>query len=114
MLSYYGEAEKLFVVPADKFIPAPKVDSAVIRIRLYKERPYHPKNEALMFRTIKAAFAQRRKTLSNALSAGFSELTKEQINDIIASCGHELTVRGERLDIAQFVELSDKIGELLN
>ena len=113
VLSYYGEAEKLFVVPADKFIPAPKVDSAVIRIRLYKERPYHPQNEALMFRTIKAAFAQRRKTLSNALSAGFSELTKEQINDIIASCGHEPTVRGERLDIAQFVELSDKIGELI-
>ena len=114
VLSYYGEAEKLFVVPADKFIPAPKVDSAVIRIRLYKERPYHPQDEALMFRTIKAAFAQRRKTLSNALSAGFSELTKEQINDIIASCGHEPTVRGERLDIAQFVELSDKIGEMLN
>lgn len=113
VLSYYGEAEKLFVVPADKFIPAPKVDSAVIRIRLYKERPYHPRDETLMFRTIKAAFAQRRKTLSNALSAGFSELTKEQINDVIASCGHEPTVRGERLDIAQFVELSDKIGELL-
>ena len=113
VLSYYGEAEKLFVVPADKFIPAPKVDSAVIRIRLYKERPYHPQDEALMFRTIKAAFAQRRKTLSNALSAGFSELTKEQINEIIASCGHEPTVRGERLDIAQFVELSDKIGELI-
>ena len=113
VLSYYGEAEKLFVVPADKFIPAPKVDSAVIRIRLYKERPYHPKNEALMFRTIKAAFAQRRKTLSNALSAGFSELTKEQINAVIADCGHEPTVRGERLDIAQFVELSDKIGELI-
>ena len=67
-----------------------------------------------MFRTIKAAFAQRRKTLSNALSAGFSELTKEQINDIIAACGHEPTIRGERLDIAQFVELSDKIGEILN
>ena len=114
VLSYYGEAEKLFVVPADKFIPAPKVDSAVIRIRLYKERPYHPKDEALMFRTIKAAFAQRRKTLSNALAAGFAELTKEQINDIIASCGHEPTIRGERLDISQFVELSDKIAETLN
>ena len=113
VLSYYGEAEKLFVVPADKFIPAPKVDSAVIRIRLYKERPYHPKDEAMMFRTIKAAFAQRRKTLSNALSAGFSELTKEQINAVIADCGHEPTIRGERLDIAQFVELSDKIGELI-
>ena len=113
VLSYYGEAEKLFVVPADKFIPAPKVDSAVIRIRLYKDRPYHPKDEALMFRTIKAAFAQRRKTLSNALSAGFSELTKDQINAIIADCGFEPTVRGERLDIAEFIQLSDKIGELL-
>ncbi len=113
VLAYYGEAEKLFVVPADKFIPAPKVDSAVIRIRLYKERPYHPKNEALMFRTIKAAFAQRRKTLSNALSAGFSELTKEQINSVITSCGFEPSIRGERLDVAQFVELSDKLGELL-
>ena len=113
VLSYYGEAEKLFVVPADKFIPAPKVDSAVIRIRLYKERPYHPKDEALMFRTIKAAFAQRRKTLSNALSAGFSELSKEQINSIISDCGFEPTVRGERLDIREFVKLSDKIGELL-
>ena len=113
VLSYYGEAEKLFVVPADKFIPAPKVDSAVIRIRLYKERPYHPKNEALMFRTIKAAFAQRRKTLSNALSAGFSELSKEQINAIIADCGFEPTIRGERLDITQFVMLSDKIGEVI-
>ncbi len=114
VLSYYGEAEKLFVVPADKFIPAPKVDSAVIRIRLYKDRPYHPKDEALMFRTIKAAFAQRRKTLSNALAAGFSELDKEQINGIIASCGFEPTIRGERLDIAQFVTLSDRIGEALN
>ena len=113
VLSYYGEAEKLFVVSADKFIPAPKVDSAVIRIRLYKERPYHPKDEALMFRTIKAAFAQRRKTLSNALSAGFSELTKDQINAVIADCGFEPTVRGERLDIAEFIQLSDKIGELL-
>lgn len=113
VLAYYGEAEKLFVVPADKFIPAPKVDSAVIRIRLYKERPYHPKDEALMFRTIKAAFAQRRKTLSNALCAGFSELTKEQINAVIADCGFEPTVRGERLDIAEFVKLSDKMGELI-
>ena len=79
VLAYYGAAEKLFDVSHGNFLPAPKVDSAVIRIRLYKERPYHPKDEALMFRTIKAAFAQRRKTLSNALSAGFSELSKEQI-----------------------------------
>lgn len=113
VLAYYGEAEKLFTVPADKFVPAPKVNSTVIRIRLYKERPYHPQNEALMFRTIKAAFGQRRKTLSNALSAGFPELSKEQINEVLTACGHEPNIRGERLDIAQFVALSDALGRYL-
>ncbi len=114
VLAYYGEAERLFNVPADRFMPAPKVDSAVIRIRLYRERPYRPNDEALLFRTIKAAFAQRRKTLSNALTAGFSELSKEQINNVIAACGFEPSVRGERLSIADFVTLSDRIGEILN
>jgi 16S rRNA (adenine1518-N6/adenine1519-N6)-dimethyltransferase len=113
VLAYYGEAEHLFTVPADRFVPAPKVNSAVIRIRLHKEKPYRPKNEAMLFRTIKAAFGQRRKTLSNALSAGFPELSKEQINEILASCGHEPTIRGERLDIAQFTSLSDALTEAL-
>ncbi len=110
VLAYYGVAEPLFAVPADRFVPAPKVDSKVVRIRLYRERPYHPKNEERMFRTIRAAFEQRRKTLPNALSAVFSELTKEQLTDIVVSCGHRADIRGERLDIAQFVALSDAIG----
>ncbi len=113
VLAYYGEAEKLMNVPADRFMPAPKVDSAVIRIRLYKEKPYKPQNEALLFRTIKGAFAQRRKTLANSLGSAFSELNKEQINEIIAACGHEPNVRGERLSIADFVKMSDVIGEYL-
>ena len=71
-VAYYGEAEKLFTVPADRFIPAPKVNSTVIRIRLHKQKPIVPQDEALFFRTIKAAFGQRRKTLINALGAGFS------------------------------------------
>ena len=113
VLAYYGEAEKLFDVPADRFMPAPKVDSAVIRIRLYKDKPCKPQSEELLFRTIKAAFAQRRKTLANTLSAGFPELSREQINTIIAECGHEPTVRGERLSIADFTALSDKILPLI-
>ncbi|MBR2019048.1 MAG: 16S rRNA (adenine(1518)-N(6)/adenine(1519)-N(6))-dimethyltransferase RsmA [Clostridia bacterium] len=113
VLAYYGETEKLFTVPADRFVPAPKVNSSVIRIKLYKERPYHPRDEALLFRTIKAAFGQRRKTLVNALGAGFPELSREQITDTVTACGHDLNVRGERLDIAQFVELSDRIYEIL-
>ena len=107
------EAEKLFKVPAGKFLPAPKVDSTVIRIRLHKQKPYLPRNEAVLFRTIKAAFGQRRKTLSNALSAGFGELSKEQITQAIASCGHDPNIRGERLDIAEFVTLSDALCDLL-
>ena len=113
VLAYYGEAEKLFVVPADRFVPAPKVNSTVIRIRLHRDKPCKPQNEALMFRTIKAAFGQRRKTLANALGAGFPELTREQIAGAIEKCGHKPDIRGERLDIAQFTELSDELNRLL-
>ena len=113
VLNYYGEAEKLFVVPADKFVPAPKVNSTVIRIKLHKEKPCKPKDEAMMFRTIKAAFAQRRKTLANALGAGFPELTREQIAATIESCGHKADIRGERLSIAEFTALSDALYELM-
>ncbi len=114
VLSYYGIAEKLFRVTADNFVPAPKVDSAVVRIKLYKDIPYKPKSEELMFRTIRAAFEQRRKTLSNALSNGFGELTKDEIKEIIEGCGHRSDIRGERLDIAEFVALSDAIYEKIN
>ena len=109
VLSYYGIAERLFTVTADNFVPAPKVDSAVVRIKLYREIPYKPKSEELMFRTIKAAFEQRRKTLSNALANGFGELSKDEIKEIIEECGHRPDIRGEKLDIAQFVALSDVI-----
>lgn len=111
VLSYYGETERLFKVTADNFVPSPKVDSAVVRIKLYKEIPYKPKDEALMFRTIKAAFEQRRKTLSNSLTSGFPELSKAEITEVIESCGHRSDIRGERLDISEFVTLSDALLE---
>ena len=113
VLAYYGEAEPLFTVPADRFVPAPKVNSTVVRIRLYKDRPYRPQSEDMLFRTIRVAFEQRRKTLPNALAAGFGELTKERLTDIVVSCGHRPDIRGERLDIAQFVALSDAIGRAI-
>ena len=114
VLAYYGTTEKLFEVKADCFMPAPKVDSTVIRTRLYREKPYHPKDEALMFRTIKAAFEQRRKTLPNALAAGFGELDKQTLTDVIVSCGHSADIRGERLAIDDFVALSDAIYDKLH
>ena len=62
VLNYYGAAEKLFRVPAGNFMPAPKVDSAVVRIRLWQEKPVRPADEKLFFDTIRLAFEQRRKT----------------------------------------------------
>ncbi|MCI5513990.1 MAG: 16S rRNA (adenine(1518)-N(6)/adenine(1519)-N(6))-dimethyltransferase RsmA [Clostridia bacterium] len=112
VLAYYGTAEKLFTVPAHNFIPEPKVNSTVVRIKLYKEKIYKPDNEQILFRTIRAAFEQRRKTLPNSLSAGFPEFSKEDLTKAITECGHSSDIRGERLDIAQFTELSNVINRL--
>ncbi len=109
VLNYYGTPEKLFTVTADRFIPAPKVDSSVVRIKLHKEKPYKPADEKTFFRTIRAAFEQRRKTLPNALSAVFSEISKERITEIIVECGLDANIRGEKLSVADFTALSDKL-----
>ncbi len=113
VLNYYGTPEELFTVTADNFIPAPKVDSSVVRIKLHTERPYKPLDEHTFFRTIRAAFEQRRKTLPNALSSVFSELSKEQITDIITVCGLSPTIRGEKLTVGEFTTLSDKLFEAI-
>ena len=114
VLNYYGLPEKLFTVSADNFIPAPKVDSSVVRIRIYPEKPIKPLDEHTFFRTIRAAFEQRRKTLPNALSAVFSEISKEDITDIIISCGHAPTIRGEKLSVEEFAMLSDALYKKIN
>ena len=112
VLGYYGSVEKLMVVPADDFVPAPKVNSAVVRIKLHKEKPIVPKDERLFFRVIKAAFEQRRKTLQNALSNGMSDFSKEDISEAILSCGHREDIRGERLSTEDFAKLADKLYEI--
>ncbi len=109
VVNYYGVAEKLFKVSAGNFLPAPKVDSTVVRIRLHKQKPYVPKDEETLFRTVRAAFEQRRKTLPNALSAVFSDIPKETLTEMVVACGHRADIRGERLDIGEFCALSDCI-----
>ena len=108
--AYRGSAERILKVPADRFLPAPKVDSAVVRLRLYgEEKPIVPKDEALFFRVVRAAFGQRRKTLVNALASGFPELEKAKLAEIIEQIGLAPDIRGERLSIKQFAKLSDLI-----
>ena len=107
VLGYYGSVRRLFKVSAGSFIPAPKVDSAVVRIDLYDTPKYVPKNERLFRNLIKAAFEMRRKTLVNAISAKLPELDKERIKAAITSLGFSETVRGECLSTEDFVRLSD-------
>ena len=113
-IDYYGEAKMLFTVSADRFMPPPKVTSSVVHIDLWKEKPVQPIDEPLFFRTIKAAFEQRRKTLPNSLSTGFPEISKERLTEIIVSCGHKPDIRGEKLTVADFCNLSNKIYEEMN
>ncbi|MBQ3126730.1 MAG: 16S rRNA (adenine(1518)-N(6)/adenine(1519)-N(6))-dimethyltransferase RsmA [Clostridia bacterium] len=112
VLAYYGQAERLFTVPAGYFVPPPKVNSAVVRIDLWQDRPCKPTDEAVFFRVIRGAFEQRRKTLVNALSSAFPELGKEAIGEAIVACGHRADIRGEKLDTAQFCALADRIAEM--
>ena len=113
VLGYYGAPEKLFTVTADRFIPAPKVDSSVVRIKLHEKKPYVPIDEPTFFRTIRASFEQRRKTLPNSLSSVFSELSKDELTAAIIECGHDPSIRGEKLSVSEFVALSDKLYELI-
>ena len=113
ILGYYGSVKKLFKVSAGCFVPAPKVDSAVVRIDLYDTPVYHPKNEKLFRNIIKFAFEMRRKTLVNALYSKLS-LPKEIIAEAIVGIGQSETVRGEKLTTEDFVRLSDLLSEKLN
>ena len=110
---YYAEPEILFDVPPSCFIPQPKVTSAVITLRCRREPPCPIADEKLFFRVVKASFAQRRKTLTNGLSSGFGELSKEQIITCIRAAGFSETVRGETLDIPGFARVAEEIGKLL-
>jgi len=107
--AYYGSARRVIKVPAGCFVPAPKVDSAVVRIDMHEKPPADCEPEAL-FRTVRAAFGQRRKTLANALSAGFPEKGRGDIATALERCGIPASARGEQLSLADFARLSDALG----
>ena len=114
VLNYYGAPEKLFTVRSDRFIPEPKVDSAVVRIKLYRDKPYKPLDKATFFKTIRGAFEQRRKTLPNSLSSVFGEISKSEITEIITECGLDENIRGERLTMDDLCALSDMLYKKIN
>ncbi len=111
---YYAEPELLFDVPAHCFLPQPKVTSAVITLRVRKERSWKVDNQDIFFRTVRASFAMRRKKLSNGLAAGFPQLGKNGAAEVIAACGFSENVRGETLGIPEFAMLSNEIARRLS
>ncbi len=110
-VSYRAEASIIAEAGKEKFVPSPKVDSAVVEMKLLKEPRVKPKDEKLFFAVIKAAFAQRRKTLSNALANAGKFGRKENIASSIEAIGREPNVRGEKLSIEEFCALSDILFE---
>lgn len=108
-VNYYAEAQLLFGVSAGSFMPAPKVDSAVIQLTL-REPEHKPEDEAALFRVIKAAFAQRRKTVLNSLSSALP-LDKSVTSDILSKAGVDQAARAERLTLDDFIRIADALCE---
>ena len=106
---YYAEPELLFDVPAGCFMPAPKVTSAVIQLRVRKEIPWDIADKEIFFRVVRASFAMRRKKLSNGLASGFPELGKTGAAEVIEAAGFEECVRGETLGIPEFARIANEI-----
>lgn len=112
-VQYYSEPSIVQEVPPHCFIPRPNVSSSVIHLRLHKKAPVSVQDPALLFKTIKFSFMQRRKTLVNALASGF-HLDKRQLQDLLSSLSYPENVRGETLSLADFSLISDGIREILS
>ena len=110
---YHADCRLLFDVGPECFLPAPKVTSSVLQMVPRTAPPVAVEDEQMLLRTVKAAFALRRKTLVNSLGTGFPALSRQQLAEAVAACGLPPDVRGERLSLAQFAALSDELGRRL-
>ena len=106
---YYAEAEKVLDVENNSFIPEPSVTSTVIKLNIRKEPVIQIKDEKLMFRIIKQAFMQRRKTLVNALSNMDIFKSKEEIIRMLEDLNINTKVRGEALTIEQYAQITNYV-----
>ena len=104
---YYAETEAILEVPKDSFIPAPEVTSKVIKLNIRKEPAVKPKDKEKMFKIIKYAFMQKRKTLLNSLTNNGVFKNKTQGTEILNSLGIKENVRPEELTLEQFEKISN-------
>lgn len=108
-VNYYAEPGLQFYVSAGSFMPAPKVDSAVIRLDI-RENPPVSVDEKKFFAVVKAAFSQRRKVISNSLSSGLS-MSKEEIISALNSAGVEQNARAEKLSLEDFANIANNLRD---
>lgn len=106
---YYCEPKVLFQVSRGSFMPAPDVDSTVIRLDIRKQPVVDVKREEDFFLVVKAAFSQRRKTLSNTLSSGLS-MNKTQIAELLERAGVASNLRAEQLSMQQFADIANALN----
>lgn len=109
-VQYYCHVIKVTDVPKEVFVPAPKVDSTVLRLDIRKEKPVELKDDKLFFKAVKSGFAQRRKTLLNSLSSG-TGLGKDRIRQILDEAGIDPGRRAETLDIEEFAKIANGMYE---
>ncbi len=109
LMQYYTEPRLLFTVPNTCFLPAPKVTSAVIHCPVRKAPPVEVVSEDALWRTVRAGFALRRKTLVNSLQTGY-QIPKERLAEIVTACGLDPTVRGERLSLDDYARLTNALA----
>lgn len=107
-VNYYSKPEMLFTVSSGSFMPAPKVDSAVMRLDVYKEPPIKLDDDKKFFAVVKAAFSQRRKTVLNSISSSLG-LEKNVVNGILLDSGVDPRSRAEKLTMEDFAEISRRI-----
>jgi len=106
--NYYAVPETLFHVSRGSFMPAPNVDSTVIRLNIRKEPAVSISDERKFFRMVKAAFAQRRKTAVNSIASGMS-LPKDKVAEAIAAAGLDVNVRAEKLSMQELAGICEKL-----
>lgn len=107
-VNYYSEPTLLFHVSAGSFMPAPKVDSAVIRLDVGGEPRVKANDEKMFFKVVKASFAQRRKTVVNSISSSLS-IEKAKVEEALVNSGVSKTARAEQLTLEDFAKISDNL-----
>ncbi len=106
---YYSEAKEIFEVPSDSFIPEPEVTSQVIKLKIRNDKPVQIDNKEIMFRIIKCAFMQRRKTLLNGLTNTNVFKNKEEGIQVLKKLELDENVRAENLSLQNFADITNML-----